>query len=506
VNRCPTDDLLLDFLQDRPSVLNEGWISAHVADCPRCRGALSDLEALVLDAAREMPQPGPMAEARVVEAIRRASPARPRPSAHPAALVRWAIAAAVLLAATVSLIGLGTGFRSAKAGPIVATVVSAGGHVVVLRGGVEQPAVVGMGLLEGDQLAVPAEATAILDLPDASRAEMGPESLLTLHRPRDGANSLELQGGFLAVDATRRPAGPPLSIRTPDARAEVLGTRFTLGANSEETHLRVAEGLVHLVRLGDGASVDVAGGHRSEVSGARGGLESRPSLPGTVLIISSHDRGPADFARFDSLVGERLLGRRLRHLGFRVETKGHGEVSASDLVGRPLVIVSYSEEQVGYEQSLERIRLREARVPVLCFEPLAFPALGMTGARRGVDFDWQGGRTPVEMALPGHPLSGGLAGRRTDLFREGSEIGWARPGPEAWKVAVLTGDRTRVPYFAFEAGARMVGTVVAPERRVGLFLDPSQVVKNSEAGWTLVEAAVEWSVEPPSGQASGAPR
>ena len=144
-------------------------------------------------------------------------------------------------------------------------------------------------------------------------------------------------------------------------------------------------------------------------------------------------------------------------------------------------------------------------MPVLCFEPLAFPTLGMTGPRRGSDFDWQGGTAPVELPLPAHPLSGGLAGLRSDLFEAGSDIGWARPGPDASKVAVLSSDRSRAVYFAYEGGVAMVGRV-APRRRVGLFLDPAQVAESSEAAWTLVEAAVEWCVEPPAGKAPGANR
>ncbi len=474
-------------------------VFSHLADCPKCRSAMSELRAMLDEAQSGPPRPGLTAESRVVDAIGRAVArvARPARSSHRA---RWAAAAAVLLASVTGLIEFGSGFRKANAEAIVATVIKTDGRVVVHRGGAERPAVAGMGLHEGDQVAVPAEATAILDLPDASRAELGPESSLTFHQS-GGADSLELEGGFLAVDASVRPPGHPLSIRTPDARAEVLGTRFTMGVNPEETHLRVSEGLVHLIRIDDGASVDVAGGHRSEVSGGRVDLQSRPSLPGTVLIIASHDQAPPHFERFDRLVGERLLGRRLRHLGFRVETKRHQEVRAADLVGRPLVIVSYSEERVGYEQSLERIGLKTAEVPVLCFEPMVFPTLGMTGTRRGADFDWLGGQGPVELTDPGHPLSGGLIGTRSDLFEKGDLIGWARPGREALKIAVLPGDGSQAVVFAYEAGAGMV-EAQALRRRVGLFLDPARVGEGSETAWTLVEAAVEWCVEPPRGDPS----
>jgi hypothetical protein len=398
-----------------------------------------------------------------------------------------------LLAATGGLVGWG--LRRVRAGAVVATVVSVDGPVLVRRDGVERPVVQGLVVYDGEQITVPAEASAVLDLPDASRAELGPETSLCLHH--DGA-PLELRRGFLAVNVTHRAADRTLSIRTPDARAEVVGTRFALGADASTTHLRVAEGLVHLLRIGDGAAVDVPGGYRAVVAdGDRAHLESRPSLQGTILLIASYDRAPTDFARFNRLVGDRLLGRTLRHLGFRVQTKAHADVTAGDLTGRPLVIVSFSALGVGFERSLERIGLRAADVPVLCFEPLGFSTLGMTGGRMGVDYDWGKGPTPVEFPRPDHPLSGGLAGQRSDLFfdRPGT-YGWARPGRAAARIATLPGAGARSVLFAYEAGAQMV-TAAAPRRRVGLFLDPSQVGEHSAAAWSLVEAAVEWCAEPP---------
>jgi hypothetical protein len=276
-----------------------------------------------------------------------------------------------------------------------------------------------------------------------------------------------------------------------------------LGADAEETHLRVAEGLVHFVRIEDGASVDVVGGNRAEVlDDDRTTLRSRPTLPGTALIVASYDKAPTEFARFNALVGDRLLGHRLRHLGFRVETKAHKDVTAEDLAGRPLVIVSYSEQGVGFEESLERIGLRAADVPVLCFEPAVFPTLAMSGPLRGRDFDWQGGATGVDFPKPEHPLSGGLGGTRRDLFDKPGCFGWARPGRGAETVASVEGDGSRAVMFAYESGAEMVG-VKAPRRRVGLFLDPSQVGEDSEPAWSLVEAAVEWCVEPPRGDHAG---
>jgi ferric-dicitrate binding protein FerR (iron transport regulator) len=262
VDYCLPEDVLLDLIQARLSDAESEAASAHLASCPACRATLEELEVLLDDAGRERPRPGAAAEAKVLEAIRKMGRIVPR-RRRPAARMHWVAAATVFLAVTMGLVGLG--LRELKAKAVVATVVSADSRVVVRRDGVERPVVAGMRLREGDIVAAPVDSTAVLDLPDASRAELGPESALAFHHP-GSRNALELRGGFLAVDAAHRAADHPLAVVTPDARAEVVGTRFSMGASAEETHLRVSEGLVHFIRIGDGASVDVASGHRAEVS------------------------------------------------------------------------------------------------------------------------------------------------------------------------------------------------------------------------------------------------
>jgi hypothetical protein len=126
-------------------------------------------------------------------------------------------------------------------------------------------------------------------------------------------------------------------------------------------------------------------------------------------------------------------------------------------------------------------------VPVLCLEPVIFPILGLSGRRRGVDYDCVEAHPSVTFQNPAHPLSGGLVGTHVDLFGTASNIvGWAIPGPAADRIAAIEGDASKATLFAYEAGAGMVG----------LFLDPTQTDAKSDAVWGLFEAAVEWCVEP----------
>ncbi len=62
----------------------------------------------------------------------------------------------------------------------------------------------------------------------------------------------------MTFEVQPQPANAPLIVETPTARVEVLGTVFTLAAESDTTRINVAEGRVRLKRLVDGETVEVS--------------------------------------------------------------------------------------------------------------------------------------------------------------------------------------------------------------------------------------------------------
>lgn len=96
-------------------------------------------------------------------------------------------------------------------------------------------------------------------------------SLITLHGDAELSFAsehqkvLSLTRGTLSAEVQPQPAGRPMLIRTPSAVAEVVGTAFDLSTRSEDTLLKVNEGLVKLRRLADGSEIDVAA-NRSAVA------------------------------------------------------------------------------------------------------------------------------------------------------------------------------------------------------------------------------------------------
>lgn len=373
-----------------------------------------------------------------------------------------------------------------------ATVVKFEAGTTILRNGGVRAARVGERLRPNEWIEVPADSSAQITVGGLGQILLGPEARLGRGRR---VRQLELTSGFIEVTAEKQRPGRPWLIRTEEAEATVVGTKFSLATAHGRTAMRVEEGLVHLTALESGRSEDVGGGNRAYVD-----EDSKPEVArtrqGSVLLLTSRIPPDNKWNRFNQMIGDKFVGSRLWQLGFRVETRHFDEVQPEDLAGLALVIVSLFEYGVG-EPALERIRLARATVPVVCLEPAAYPVLKMTGAGHGIDHGFKAGPSPVEILLPDNPLAGGLRGVSDRLFREITS--WGSPGPGALVIARLPARSDQAVLFAYESGRALVTQSgmppeLAPARRVGLFLDPFAVTQNEKEVWQLFEASVDWSV------------
>lgn len=401
----------------------------------------------------------------------------------------WRPVLATALGLLVVMLGLWMG----RGDPAWAIVVKVEAGTTIVRDAHSRPANVGDQLRSDEWIEVTRDSSAEVTVAGLGKVMLGPEA--RLGRGRE-ARQLALMRGFVEIAAQKQLAGQPWLIRTEEAAAAVLGTKFNLASAHGRTVMRVEEGLVHLTSLESGRSENITGGQRGLVdSDAR--PEVAPSRQGSVLLLTSRN---SDWNLFNQLIGDKLVGSRLWQLGFRVDTKHYDEVRTEDLENRALVIASVFDYGVG-EPALERIRLATASVPVLCLEPVGYPALQMTGSDQGTDHGFWEGTSPVEFVLPDHPLSAGLRGPAGGLLQR--VICWGRPAPGAFVVAHLPGRPDQAILFAYEAGSPLAGTAtappgIAPARRVGLFLDPFAATGNQENAWRLFEAAVDWCVGGPA--------
>ena len=138
----------------------------------------------------------------------------------------------------------------------VLTLVDASGSVAWSHSGEWRTEIsIGESMAAGTLETVGESATAQLQFRDGTLISLSGESELSFSE--DGQKLLVLRKGSLSAQVKPQPKSKPMLVRTPSAEAEVVGTVFNLSTRSEDTLLKVDEGLVKLKRLADGSAIDV---------------------------------------------------------------------------------------------------------------------------------------------------------------------------------------------------------------------------------------------------------
>jgi hypothetical protein len=364
-------------------------------------------------------------------------------------------------------------------------------QVLVERGGAKKQAVAGMDLLADDSLDVPGGGSAELTFVGQARAKLGPRTTFVLGSGREGI----LREGFVQIDARGQQMDEPLAIETPDAQARIQDAWFAMGADRKRTQIRVAEGRVFASRRTDGVEVEISQGYCSTFARSVD-PDPRPSGNGTALFVVSSKAIYAheDWERFDQILADRIMGDRLWRSATSVRVRTYDELRAEDFAGCSLVVLSVFPFQVGIEEKLRKLKVPELSVPVVCLEPAAFPALGLTGPKRDADFGFARGPLVADVAAPSHPLSSGFVGSGLNLFASRkSPYAWGKPTSAAHKILQIHKHPDRWLLFAYDRGDAMVKGI-APARRVGLFMDPIGADYESPT-LDLVDAAIDWCLE-----------
>ncbi len=153
------------------------------------------------------------------------------------------------------------------------------GHVARVQGEVlvaAEGARAGRTLLPRQKVAVGPGAFAVVVAADSVRYELGPGTTATFDGP------LLLEEGEVTVDIPLPLRDRAVVVRTPNAEAKALGTRFAVARRGEGTHVEVEAGAVRLTRLPDGQNVDVRDGF--EATAARGVLTTTRRFLGANLL------------------------------------------------------------------------------------------------------------------------------------------------------------------------------------------------------------------------------
>jgi hypothetical protein len=116
----------------------------------------------------------------------------------------------------------------------------------------------------------------------------------------------------------------------------------------------------------------------------------------------------------------------------------------------------------------------------------------MTGQTKKVDFGRKSHQKKMLIINPDHPLCASCS-KEVQVCSKTFFMGWGVPGENAIAVAGLSKDPHKCTIFAYDVGVEMPG-LVAPAKRVGLFLFRNTANDFTSEGWSLFDAAVDWSI------------
>ncbi len=155
--------------------------------------------------------------------------------------------------------------RSANDGIVGVTVGSQGERIENVGVGTE--------IVAGSTIRTDSRTRIVLQLSDTSTITVAPNS--ELHLDKNAQRTLSLVNGELVADVTHNEQGPNANFLLPAGRVEVLGTKFVLSADSQQSSVRVLRGKVSL--HGDTTSAVVSAGEEGSITKS-GSPEVSPAL------------------------------------------------------------------------------------------------------------------------------------------------------------------------------------------------------------------------------------
>ena len=166
----------------------------------------------------------------------------------------------VWAAAALLVVAVGLWWARPVFEPAMVLEVATGG-VTVERDGRFLSAESGMAIRHNDIVQTTGGATALVRYRgESTTVALQIDTVARFSLTHDAGKRIELLRGDVACDVDRQPAGRPMVLRTRDAEAVVLGTRFVLSAGPVQTRLEVTEGAVRLNGLESRKTVQTRAG------------------------------------------------------------------------------------------------------------------------------------------------------------------------------------------------------------------------------------------------------
>jgi hypothetical protein len=191
-----------------------------------------------------------------------------------------------------------------------------------------------------------------------------------------------------------------------------------------------------------------------------------------------------------NIASDAKLKMLLEAKGFTVKV-GDDDGMATQSDGSRLVVVAGT-----CDSTKLQAKYRDYGAPVVVLEPALFDDMGMTMGEKDTDYGEANG-TQIAITNMNTPLAAMFPMGNVTVTGMSSKLVWGKPAATALKVATVAGNNNgdKAAVFAYEKGAKMVGTAVAPARRMGLFSGDIAIPNLNANADKLLNAAIDWLAE-----------
>ena len=173
--------------------------------------------------------------------------------------------------------------------------------------------------------------------------------------------------------------------------------------------------------------------------------------------------------------------------GFTVVMKESSNVTTADAVGKAVVVLNRTVNATAIGKMFTY-----STTPVISLSSSLFDDLGMTGTA-STEFG-EVNASQLTVLDGSSPLAAGLTGTRT-VYSATPFLAWGRPGANAYIVASLPTDSTKVTLFAYEKGANLVSFGRANARRLAFGM--TEALYLTADGVSLFRAGLNWATQRP---------
>jgi hypothetical protein len=175
------------------------------------------------------------------------------------------------------------------------------------------------------------------------------------------------------------------------------------------------------------------------------------------------------------------------------EKVGYTVIDMADNVFKSELVNGYGVVYVSPTVNSSRIdaQLKGSKVPVVYAKPQVASLSALTGL---LDYNELSAAKTVQIKDSKHPLAAGFKDQ-VAVYKNDGKIGYAIPGKEAVTIVTAPGDDKKAAVFAYEKGAKNINNEPVPSRQVFFYLSAGEEMNQTEDGYKLLDAAVQWAAQ-----------